>query len=171
MSFLKETRGLVNWSVRDLAKSLNISATAARDLLPILEMQGYIKPEGSDWTTTAAGYEVSGSKTPRLKRESVEAALKRLADSIRVVNKDSDAEYQVVQAVAFGDFMNKALERVQPADVGIRLEPRRTVDDRGSATEYKREIRFLKQLRARSSMLNVRPYDEWMGRRSNVRLL
>jgi hypothetical protein len=171
LSFLKQTRGLTTWSVADLAKSLKIPTATAKQLLPVLEIQGYIKAESAEWTTTSAGYEVSGSKMPRLQRESVEAAIRRLADWIKVVNKDSEAEYRVDEAVAFGDFMNRSLARVQAADVGIRLEPRKPLDDPGSAGENRRRNQFLKHLRGRSPMLNVRPYEGWMSKRAHVRLL
>jgi hypothetical protein len=45
-SFLKETRGMTSWTARDLAKSLKISPTAAKQALAILEMQGYVKSTG-----------------------------------------------------------------------------------------------------------------------------
>ena len=44
LSFLRKTRGATSWTVRDLAKSLNIAPIAARQGLAILEMQGYVKP-------------------------------------------------------------------------------------------------------------------------------
>ena len=87
-----------------------------------------------------------------------------------VVNEDSKADYRVTEAVAFGDFMNEAATRVQAADVGIRLQSRREANPT-SAKEQREERAFLKRLRGRSVMFNVRPYEDWMGRRSHVQLL
>lgn len=171
LSFLKQTKLLDAWTTGDLAKSLNISLTAARGVTSVLEMQGYIKKEGSQWSTTNSGYTVSGAKLPRLKRSSVEAAITSLTDWIRVVNKDAEAAYRISKAVAFGDFLNRSLPRVQAADVGIQLQPRNSIEDQGSFNERRRESRFLRQLRGGSVMLNVRPFEQWMGERTNVKLI
>src|SRR4051812_19897990 len=149
LSFLKETKSLATWSVSDMARSLKISTKAARDLLPIMQMQGYIQPEGrraagsaqaSQWSTTAAGYDVSGAKMPRLKRETVESAVQHLKDWIAVVNKDDDAQFTVTEAVAFGDFMRKELTRVQAADVGVRLVPRNGAENGSREKQNQQQI-------------------------------
>jgi hypothetical protein len=65
-SFLKETKGIIACSLKDLSKSPNISASDAKRVAAALEMQGYIKPhEGNQWITTLAGEMVSGAKSPR----------------------------------------------------------------------------------------------------------
>jgi len=169
-SFLKQTRGIDSWGLSDLAKALKITAAAAKQILPLLELQGYIKRQGSGWSTTPQGEEVSGSTMPRLKRETVHRATKELAKRIKVVNEDSKANYLVTEAVAFGDFMNEAAARVQAADVGIRLQARREANPK-SAKEQHEEQAFLTRLRGRSAMFNVRPFEDWMGRRSHIQLL
>jgi hypothetical protein len=76
LSFLKETRGRTVWAERDLVKSLNITSAAAKQALAILEMQGYVNPEGKhEWLTTTQGEVVSGSKFPKYSRKSVEQSL------------------------------------------------------------------------------------------------
>jgi hypothetical protein len=47
VSFLKETKGVTTWTVCDLTKFLNTGAATGKQALPILEMQGYVKPTGS----------------------------------------------------------------------------------------------------------------------------
>jgi hypothetical protein len=151
LSFLKETRELTSWTARDLSRTLNISATDARQALAILQVQGYVKPSLStphrkdskraskarfedEWITTPQGEEVSGSRPPRYTRETIARSLDSFADHLRRVNKDASAEYSVVAALAFGDFLS-GRPRVQAADVGIRLEPRGRPPDEGSAAE------------------------------------
>ena len=43
MSFLKDTRGLLTWTTRDLAETLDIPASEAAKVITIMEMQGYVK--------------------------------------------------------------------------------------------------------------------------------
>ena len=43
MSFLKDTRGLLTWATRDLAETLDIPVSEAAKVIPIMEMQGYVK--------------------------------------------------------------------------------------------------------------------------------
>src|SRR5215831_5558221 len=75
-SFLKDTRGIVTWTAADLARTLRVSVAQVRQALPILEMQGYIRAaEHSEWMTTIAGEQISGSASPRFKKAAVERAL------------------------------------------------------------------------------------------------
>ncbi|MGH9572023.1 MAG: hypothetical protein ACRD40_00620, partial [Candidatus Acidiferrales bacterium] len=123
-SFLKDTRGMISWTARDLAETLNVTITQANIALPILEMQGYVKRIGNDeWLTTIEGESVSGSVTPRYKREAVEEALKALRDRIRELNAGRNSEVKVARAVAYGDFIS-GRPRAQAADVGIELTAR-----------------------------------------------
>ena len=63
MSFLKDTRGSVTWTARDLTETLGIATADTAKVLAIMEMQGYVKPihGGKQWLTTSAGEIVSGS--------------------------------------------------------------------------------------------------------------
>jgi ribosomal protein S25 len=132
-SFLKETKGLLTWTVSDLAKSLKINLAEAKQVLAALEMQGYIKAHGRDeWLT----------KSP----------------------------YKITDAVAFGDFLS-GQARAQAADVGIRLVRRKSEGGDHSKKEQVARLAFLKQLRGKTQMLNVRPYEEWMGSRTHRSLL
>lgn len=174
MSFLKETRGLLTWAVKDLQKSLLITAAQAHQVIAALELQGYIKqsednPE--EWLTTLNGEAVSGSKPPRFTREGVEKALASMRERIEQINKDSGSPYTVADAVAFGDFLGGRAQ-AQAADVGIRLVLRRS---KGSDSEpvgaAKRKRDFLKKLRARDLQVNLVPYEPWMSGRSHRSLL
>jgi hypothetical protein len=171
-SFLKETRGSAGWGVADLAKTLNLSAAVAKEVITFLEAQGYIEPSGrNEWLTTAAGDAVSGSKPPRFTPESAEAALSELADGIKGVNQDRDAPFQITAAVAFGDFFS-GRARVQAPDVGIQLTPRGPgADDPESAVAQAARRNFLRQLKGKRPILSVRPYEEWMSSRAHRTLV
>lgn len=170
-SFLKETKGLLTWTPSDLAKSLKISVAEGKQVLAALEMQGYIKPHGTgEWLTTLAGETVSGAKTPRFTPESIEEALAALRSRIKLVNQDSKAPYKITAAAAFGDFLS-GQARAQAAYVGIQLVRRKSEGGEHSKKEQVARLAFLKQLRGKTQMLAVRPYEEWMGSRTHRSLL
>jgi len=170
-SFLKETKGLLTWTLNDLTKSLKINVAEGKQVLAALEMQGYIKPHGRDqWLTTLAGETVSGAKSPRFTPESIEEALAALHSRIKLVNQDSKTPYKITDAVAFGDFLS-GQARAQAADVGIQLVRRKSEGGEHSKKEQVARLAFLKQLRGKTQMLNVRPYEEWMGSRTHRSLL
>jgi hypothetical protein len=170
-SFLKETKGLLTWTLNDLAKSLKISVAEGKQVLAALEMQGYIKPHGRDqWLTTLAGEAVSGARSPRFTPESMEESLAALRRRIQLVNQDSKTPYKITDAVAFGDFLS-GQARAQAADVGIQLVGRKSEGGEHSKKEQVARRAFLNQLRGKTQMLNVRPYQEWMGSRTHRSLL
>jgi hypothetical protein len=173
MSFLKDTRGLMTWTTRDLAETLNIPASEAAKVIPIMEIQGYVKPaeRAREWFTTLAGQTVSGSKLPHYTRERVATALAGLKERIAAARKDFESPFKISAAVAFGDFLSDR-PRVQAPDVGIELVKRKS--DGGaktSATEAKARLAFLKQLRGKNTPLNIPPYQEWMSKRTHQNLL
>ncbi|HXM90954.1 MAG TPA: hypothetical protein VN974_05375 [Candidatus Dormibacteraeota bacterium] len=173
MSFLKDTRGLLTWTTRDLAETLDIPVSEVAKVIPIMEMQGYVKgAQGTrEWFTTPAGQTVSGSKLPHYTRERVEAALAALKERIAAARKDFKSPFKISAAVAFGDFLSDR-PRVQAPDVGIELVRRKSdAGAKTSATEAKARLAFLKQLRGKNTPLNVQPYQEWMGKRSHQNLL
>jgi hypothetical protein len=62
-------------------------------------------------------------------------------------------------AVAFGDFLSDQ-PRVQAADVGIRLTPRKADSgNSGLAVEHKAEEAFLKELCGYSAVIHIQPYE------------
>jgi hypothetical protein len=173
MSFLKDTRGLLNWTTRDLAETLGIPTSDAAKVITIMEMQGYVKAaEGArEWFTTPAGQTVSGSKLPHYTPERVAAALAELKKRIAAARKDFKSPFKISAAVAFGDFLSDR-PRVQAPDIGIEVLKRKS--DAGvktSAPEAKARLAFLKQLRGKNTPLNVQLYQEWMGKRSHQKLL
>jgi hypothetical protein len=172
LSFLQETRGISTWTVRDMAKSLHISPTDAKRVIAVLELQGYVKPAAADeWMTTLSGEDVSGSKPPRYIRERIEAALSLLGKRVAEINRERNAPYRVVDAVAFGDFLSER-PRVQSAEVGVQLARREPIEDApDSAKEHKEQREFLKQLQGRGTLLHVRPYENWMSARTHRSLL
>lgn len=168
LSFLRETRGVTTWTTRDMADLLKISVADAKRVIPILELQGYVKPAGTnEWMTTLSGEEVSGSKAPRFTRERVAQSLDDLRRRIAEINRDSKAPYKITDAVAFGDFLTDR-PRVQSAEVGIQLERRRG-EDAESETAARRD--FLRQLHAKGGVIQVRPYEPWMRERTHRSLL
>lgn len=174
LSFLKDTKGTLTWSAKDLAEALQISRRDAEQAIQFLEAQGYAQRarESGEWMTTPAGESVSGTKAPRFARESVEQAVNALRERLKQTNQDAKAPFRVSEAVAFGDFLRKDRARVQAADVGIALEKRgQRQGQLRSASEAKQERAFLRQLRGKTALLQVRPYADWMSKRSHRKLL
>jgi DNA-binding transcriptional MocR family regulator len=174
LSFLKDTKGSLTWSARALAEALNTSRREAEQAIALLAAQGYVqRPSGTDeWMTTPAGESVSGAKPPHFMRESVDQALESLNERIKQVNKDAKAAFRITEAVAFGDFLLSDRTRVQAADIGIGLTKRgETANGARSASTAEAERQFLSQLRGRTSLLHLRPYADWMGKRSHRNLL
>jgi hypothetical protein len=173
MSFLKDTRGLLSWTTRALAETLNIPVSDAAKVITIMEMQGYVKAaQGTrEWFTTPAGQTVSGSKLPRYTPERVATALAGLKERIATARKDFKSAFKISAAVAFGDFLSDR-PRVQAPDVGIELVKRKSdTGARTSATEAKARLAFLKQLRGKNTPLHVQLYQEWMSKRTHQKLL
>ncbi len=167
-SFLKETKGAVNWSIREMADTLRITQTEVKQILPVLEVQDYIQKvqdrktgERDHWLTMESGESVAGAKFPRFKKEIVENALKKFADAIASINRDSESTFRVTRAVAFGDFLS-GRPQVQAADVGIQIDRRNR--DSGSVKE---ERAFLRSLRPKSALIHLRPFESWMEKRTH----
>jgi DNA-binding transcriptional MocR family regulator len=174
LSFLKDTKGALAWSARDLADTLKIGRREAEQVIALLAAQGYVqRASGTDeWMTTPAGESVSGAKPPRFTRESVEQALESLKERIKQVNMDSQAAFRITDAVAFGDFLLSDRARVQAADVGIGLAPRgEAASEARSASAARLELQFLRQVRGKTALLLIRPYSNWMSKRSHLSLL
>jgi hypothetical protein len=174
LSFLKDTKGVVSWSVQDLVATLKINRHEAERVIAPLQAQGYVQParRNGEWMTTRSGETVSGAKTPRFQRESVEQAIASLRGRIKEVNVDPKAPFKITEAVAFGDFLLKAGARVQAADVGIRLSLSDSqASEFQSASGARMEREFLRQLRGKTALLTIRLYAEWMGNRAHLGLL
>lgn len=108
---------------------------------------------------------------PRYTRATIERALGRLKDQIAEVNRNPKGAYRVLAAVAFGDFLNKNATRVQAADVGVRLEGKNTEDRTETVIERKSEALFLKHLRNGMAMAQLHSFEDWMDKRSHIRIL
>jgi DNA-binding transcriptional regulator YhcF (GntR family) len=174
LSFLKDTKGMLTWSARDLADSLRINRGDAQRVIPFLEAQGYVQRarEKDQWLTTPAGESVSGARPARFTRERVEQAVAALKDRIKSSNEDRKSPFRITNAVAFGNFLLKDRPRVQAADVGIALAKRGdTATEVRSASDAKAERAFLRQLRGRSALFNIKPYADWMSKRSHLELV
>jgi len=170
LSFLRDTRGLSTWTIRDAAKSLNISIADTKGVIAILELQGYVKASGDEWVTTIAGEEVSDSKPPRFTRERVEQSLSDFRNRIAQVNADKKALYRITRAVAFGDFLSDRV-RFQSAEVGIELKlSARSTINAGSPEDERARQKFLKELQGRGTVVRVRAFEEWMSDRTHTEL-
>jgi hypothetical protein len=122
--------------------------------------------------TTPSGESVSGAKSPRFTRESVQQAAESLRDRIKQVNKDPKAAFKVTDAVAFGDFLLTDRARVQAAEVGVSLtQLGDTESGARSASTAKAERQFLRELLGKTALLHMRPYVEWMSRRAHLNLM
>ena len=177
LSFLKETKGEVSWTTKEMASTLNIATKEAADALAVLQIQGYVRPVAGEWMTTPEGEAVAGAKSPRYARASVEQAIAALRARMEEMNRDTAAEYKVTKAVAFGDFLSER-PQVQAADVGVKLTKRKTATERSagsegveSAVEQASQKKVLQKLRARTAMLNLHPHEEWMGHRSHRKIV
>jgi hypothetical protein len=170
LSFIKETRGAVTWTAQEMIDALKISRQDAEQVVAILQLQGYVKPasESQGWLTALNGETVSRSKAPRFTPERVNEALSAFQKRIKMVNQDRESEFQVSDAVAFGDFLIGRC-RVQAADVGIRLVARKS--QAGQHNSTREEMAFLKQLRAKSALIHLHRYETWMSHRSHRRLM
>jgi hypothetical protein len=168
LSFLKQTRRVQTWTEKDLAKALKIGLSQAKEAIAVLQLQGYIEPVGTTakWRITEQGDLVAGAKPPRFTRQSVEQALNERGVRIQRVNEDPAADYTITDAVAFGDFLGDAA-RVQAAEVGIRLTPKRNEQLTASAKEHTSELAFLKRLRGKTALLKIVPFENWMRTRSH----
>jgi hypothetical protein len=174
LSFLKDTKGALTWSASALAETLKTSRQEGEQAIALLAAQGYVKRSSrtDDWMTTPAGESVSGAKSPRFTRENVERAVESLNQRIKQVNKDTKAVFRITEAVAFGDFLLSDRTRVQAADVGIGLTRRgETANEARSASTAREERQFLRQLRGKTALLHIRPYADWMSKRSHRNLL
>ena len=173
-SFLKETRGMVTWTTRDLAATLLISNAAAGEVIPYLSMQGYVRAtaKDSEWLTTMAGENVSASATPRFSREAVQRALGSLGERIKEFNRNHASDYAIKNAVAFGDFLGDR-PRVQAADVGIELERKsaKTGAKFAAASERALELDLLRDIRGRSPLFHLRRYEPWMKTRTHRKIV
>ena len=169
-SFLKGTKGMSSWTKQDFAGTLKISLADAAKILPVIQMQGYINPYHDEWVTTTAGEDVAGARPPRFSPEKVEEGLAELRERIKATNQNSKSAYKITEAVAFGDFL-QSKPRVQPAEVGIRLEPRKAKRGESPAKQHAEERAFLRELRAKAATVNTLPYAEWMSARTHRRLL
>jgi hypothetical protein len=169
-SFLKKTRGDLSWTTERMIRTLKISAVEAGNALAALNLQGYIQPGGeeAEWITTPAGEEISGSKMARYTREKVDRALAEFAVRLKEANKDSKSAYKVKQVVAFGDFLSKQV-RVQAPDVGVEVAERKQQNNHADIPNSELEV-FLKVLKGKSSVLNVRRYESWMSERVHRKL-
>jgi hypothetical protein len=178
LSFLRDTKGMLDWSLRYLSQTLNVSREEAERVVTLLQLQGYVQAahKAGEWFTTPSGETVSGAKTPRFGRETVEAALTSLKQRILDTNQDRAAKFQTTRAVAFGDFLAKDRSRVQTAEVGVDLARKDKEQNSGevaslhSAAEAREEQLFLRQLRGRSALITLKPYSEWMGTRTHQKL-
>jgi len=155
-----------------LSSALTISSSRAKEATAVLQLQGYIEPAGhaGKWRVSEQGQIVSGAKSPRFSRKSIEDALAGLRDRIKAADSDADAAYKIIEAVAFGDFLRDAA-RLRAADGGIRLVSKTDDPAKSSAKEHAAELDFLKQLRGKTALLHIVPYEGWMSSRSHVRLL
>lgn len=180
LSFLRDTKGALTWSTRDLTDTLKINRREADQALGLLQAQGYVQPahqkesarNADQWITTPDGEAISGAKPPRFTRERVEGALVALKERIKQSNKNPQTLFRITEAVAFGDFLLADRARVQSADVGIRLARRgASPTEPRSAPDAQAERESLRNLRAKSALLTIRPYADWMRRRSHRDLL
>lgn len=172
LSFLKEVRGVQPWTEKDLSTTLRIRSPQVKEAIAVLQLQGYIEPasHAGKWRVTEQREIVSGAKPPRFTRQGVKDSLAGISHRIKSANEDPRVQYRSTEAVAFGEFLRDAT-RVRAADVGIRLVPKSASGPIASAQEHAAELDFLRELRGKTALLQVIPYEDWMSSRSHLRLL
>lgn len=106
LSFLKDTKGALTWSAKDVSDVLKIPKREAERVIPLLEAQGYAQRthQPGEWMTTPAGESVSGAKPPRFTRDTVEQAVIALQDRIQEANKNAKGPYKITHAVGVRRF-------------------------------------------------------------------
>jgi len=124
----------------------------------------------------SVGRNCSWCETAGFDRATVEGAIASLKQRIEETNRDPAAKFEIKRAVAFGDFLAKESARAQAADVGVELVRKggeRAADEIAvahSAVGAREEQNFLRQLRGRSALINLKMYADWMGKRSHQKL-
>jgi hypothetical protein len=111
------------------------------------------------------------AKTARFTREAGEQALSDLADRIQTNNYDPSSEYAVSEAVALETFYPISREFRLPMSGSGLLHKRLIQSDSGSAVEHKAEEGFLKQLRGKTAVIHIQPFEAWMSARSHRKLI
>ncbi|HXE14455.1 MAG TPA: hypothetical protein VN633_20175 [Bryobacteraceae bacterium] len=130
---MKGIHAAQTWTEKDLSNTLNINAAQAKDAVAVLELQGYIEPAGRSgkWRVTEEGDLVSGAKSPRFTRESMDEALAALRERIKAVNEDRDATYTVTAAVALGiSFATNLVYRLRMLAFGFSRKQMHSQQDR-----------------------------------------
>jgi hypothetical protein len=168
ISFLKEFSAAPPWAAKDMAWALNIPEAEAKAAIPILQAAGYIEPapSGGWWVATEQANAVSGAKQPRFVRTAVEKAIAGMLDRVREWNAADRSGTKVARVVVFGDYLSDR-ERLQAAEIGVEFA------DGGEegAAEKDAERQAIKELKARSAMLNLHVLEPWMVARSHRVLL
>jgi hypothetical protein len=143
----------------------------AKEAIVVLQLQGYIGPtvHAGKWRISQQGQLVSGAKSPRFSRKSIEDALGGLHDRIKAVNSYPDAVYKIIEAVAFGDFLG--CSTCSGSECGNSTGGESADPAMPSVKEHAAALDFLKQLRGKTALLHIVPYEDWMSSRSRVRLL
>jgi hypothetical protein len=168
ISFLKEFSAAPPWASEDMARALNISEVEAKAAIPILQAAGYIEPAATvgRWVATEQANAVSGAKQPRLVRAAVEKAIAGLLDRVREWNAAHRSGIKVVRVVVFGDYLSDR-DRLQAAEIGVEFAD----GSEEGAAEKDAEHQAIKELKARSAMLNLSLLEPWMIARSHRVLL
>jgi hypothetical protein len=164
ISFLKEFSAAPPWTADDMARALNIPEAEAEAAIPILQAAGYIEPAatGGRWIATEQADAVSGAKQPRFVRLAIEKAIAGLLDRVREWNAAHRSGTKVARVVLFGDYLSDR-DRLQAAEIGVEFVQGR---EEGAA-EKDAERQAIKELKARSAMLNLRVLEPWMVARSH----
>ncbi len=163
ISFLKEFSAAPPWTAKDIARVLNVPDADAKSAIAMLQAAGYINPaSGGGWVTTEQADIVSGAKSPRFNRSSVESAISALLDRVRAWNAAHPSGMNVARVIVFGDYLSDR-NRLQAAEIGVEFAHG---GERGAA-EHEAEQQALKELKGRSAMLNVHLLEAWMLARTH----
>jgi hypothetical protein len=164
ISFLKEFSAAPPWTAKELARALNIPEAEAEAAIPILQAAGYIEPAatGGQWVATEQADAVSGARQPRFVRPAVEKAIAGLLDRVQEWNAAHRSGMKVARVVVFGDYLSDR-DRLQAAEIGVEFAQ----GGEEGVAEKDAERQAIKELKARSAMLNLHVLEPWMVARSH----
>ena len=163
VSFLKEFSAAPPWTAKDMGRALNIPEAEAEAAIPMLQAAGYIEAAtGGGWVATEQADAVSGAKQPRFVRPAIEKAIAALLDRVQEWNAAHRSGMKVARVVVFGDYLS-GRDRLQAAEIGVEF----VQGGEEGAAEKDAERQAIKELKARSAMLNLHVLEPWMVARSH----
>jgi hypothetical protein len=193
--FLLQAAELGDWTARDAAKFLNLSAKDVKQALAALESVGYVERVGrakDTWRNTESGNTVAGvSAAKPIKRETAADKLNEFVERAHKVNDDPHYLFRVARAVVYGPYLTPSA-KLKNIDIAVELQPReknklkheQRMKERADEAKAsgKRFASYAKRrewgrqevldfLKARSRAISVRELTDWIAAQPHKELL